>query len=164
MRIDHLDDDGSAMVAGYTRDLREQIEAEKMQRVLNARVRAVMDATPLSCILWNVREDILDCNQMAVEMFCAGSAADVLRGFDSFQPLYQPDGTPSLEKKETYFREVKEKGYCAFEWLYENRQHEKIPCEVTLVRAAIKEDEDIIIAYCRDLRTPGERKKDTADE
>ncbi|WP_270505796.1 EAL domain-containing protein [Eubacterium limosum] len=164
VRIDHLDDDGSAMVAGYTRDLREQIEAEKMQRILSARVRAVMDATPLSCILWNVREEILDCNQMAVEMFCAGSVDDVLRGFDSFQPLYQPDGTPSLEKKETYFREVKEKGYCAFEWLYENRQHEKIPCEVTLVRAAIKEDEDIIIAYSRDLRTPGERKKDTADE
>lgn len=164
VRIDHLDDDGSAMVAGYTRDLREQIEAEKMQRILSARVRAVMDATPLSCVLWNVSEEILDCNQMAVELFSAGSADDVLRGFDSFQPLYQPDGTPSLEKKETYFREVKEKGYCAFEWLYENRQHEKIPCEVTLVRAAMKEDEDIIIAYSRDLRTPGERKKDTADE
>ena len=152
VRIDHLDDDGSAMVAGYTRDLREQVAAEKRQRVLAARVRAVMDATPLSCILWNVSEEILDCNQMAVELFSADSSGDVLRGFDDFQPLYQPDGTPSLEKKETYFKEVKEKGRCAFEWLYENRQREKIPCEVTLVRAPMEEDEDIIIAYSRDMR------------
>lgn len=152
VRIEHLDDDGSAMVAGYTRDLREQAAAEKMQRVLSARVRAVMDATPLSCILWNVREEILDCNQMAVKLFSAGSAEDVLKDFDSFLPQYQPDGTPSLDKKETYFKEVKEKGHCSFEWLYENRQREKIPCEVTLVRAAMEEDEDIIIAYNRDLR------------
>ena len=110
VRIEHLDDDGSAMVAGYTRDLREQAAAEKMQRVLSARVRAVMDATPLSCILWNVREEILDCNQMAVKLFSAGSAEDVLKDFDSFLPQYQPDGTPSLDKKETYFKEVKEIG------------------------------------------------------
>ena len=115
-------------------------------------MRAVMDATPLSCILWNVREEILDCNQMAVKLFSAGSAEDVLKDFDSFLPQYQPDGTPSLDKKETYFKEVKEKGHCSFEWLYENRQREKIPCEVTLVRAAMEEDEDIIIAYNRDLR------------
>lgn len=152
VRIEHLDDDGSAMVAGYTRDLREQAAAEKMQRVLSARVRAVMDATPLSCVLWNVSEEILDCNQMAVELFSADSTDDVLQNFDDFLPLYQPDGTLSLEKKETYFREVKEKSRCAFEWLYENRQHEKIPCEVTLVRAAMEEDEDIIIAYSQDLR------------
>lgn len=164
VRIDHLDDDGSAMVAGYTRDLREQMEAGRMQRILNARIRAVMDVTPLSCVLWTVGEEILDCNQMAVELFAADSADRVLSEFDSFLPERQPDGRPSLELKKEYFRQVREEGQCAFNWMYEDRQHEKIPCEVTLVRAAMEEAEDIVIAYSRDLRTPGERKKDTADE
>lgn len=164
VRIENLDDDGSAMVAGYTRDLREEMEAGRMQRILSARVRAVMDATPLACILWDINEKILDCNQIAVEMFSAESTGDVLRDFDRFLPPRQPDGTSSLKKKETYFQEVREKGHCVFEWMYEDTRHEKIPCEVTLVWVGMEEDEDIIIAYSRDLRIPGERKKDTVDE
>ena len=40
-----------------------------------------------------------------------------------------------------------------FEWVYVNRKGESIPCEVTLVKAVIgNNDEDIIIAYSRDLR------------
>ena len=166
VRIDHLDDDGSAMVAGYTRDLREQMAAERIQNTLNARVRAVMDATPLSCVLWNVHEEILDCNQMAVEMFSADSADTVLNGFDSFLPKRQPDGRLSLEMKKNYFKEVKEKGRCVFDWMYENSRHEEVPCEVTLVRVDMEADEDIIIAYSRDLRKLGDRSAEnvTADE
>lgn len=146
------------VVASYARDLRSEIEVERSGSKCRKRMRAVMDATPLSCILWNVKEEILDCNQMAVEMFCADSADMVLSGFDSFLPQRQPDGRPSLEQKEAHFKEVHEKGRCIFDWMYENRWHEEIPCEVTMVQVDMKEDEDIIIAYSRDLRTPGEGK------
>ena len=152
VRIDDLDVDGSAMVAGYTRDLRAQLKAEQRERAAARRIRAVMDASPLACVLWTMQGEILDCNQVAVNMFEADSSAQLTQNFERFLPRYQPDGELSLVKKVEKFQEVKEKGRCVFEWLYVTSAGEEIPCEVTLARAVIGEEEDIIIAYSRDLR------------
>lgn len=153
VRIEGLEEDGSAMVAGYTRDLRDQIRAEKAERLMARRVRAVVDSSPLACVLWNMRQEALDCNQIAVEMLGARDKEEVLHDFDSFLPLYQPDGSVSVEKRIKTMNEVQKNRRCVFEWVYVNRNGESIPCEVTLVKAVIgKDDEDIIIAYSRDLR------------
>ena len=37
VRINGLEEDGSAMVAGYTRDLRDQLRAEKAERLMARR-------------------------------------------------------------------------------------------------------------------------------
>ena len=81
VRIEGLEEDGSAMVAGYTRDLRDQIRAEKAERLMARRVRAVVDSSPLACVLWNMRQEALDCNQIAVEMLGARDKEEVLHGF-----------------------------------------------------------------------------------
>lgn len=47
VRINGLEEDGSAMVAGYTRDLRDQLRAEKAERLMARRVRAMVDSSPL---------------------------------------------------------------------------------------------------------------------
>lgn len=153
VRIEGLEEDGSAMVAGYTRDLRDQLRAEKAERLMARRVRAVVDSSPLACVLWNMRQEALDCNKIAVEMLGARDKEEVLHDFDSFLPLYQPDGSVSVEKRIKTMNEVQKNRRCVFEWVYVNRNGESIPCEVTLVKAVIgKDDEDIIIAYSRDLR------------
>lgn len=152
VRIDGLDDDGQAMVAGYTRDLRQQRLLDQAERIIAQRVRAVMDASPLACLLWSLDGEILDCNQVAVDLFGAQNPADVAKSFDSFMPEIQPDGLNSLEKKAAKFKKVQEKGRLVFEWLYLDRNNEEVPCEVTIVRASIEEGEDVIVAYNRDLR------------
>lgn len=153
VRIDGLEEDGSAMVAGYTRDLRDQLRAEKAERLMARRVRAVVDSSPLACVLWNMNQEALDCNQIAVEMLGAADKEEVLHDFDSFMPLYQPDGSVSVEKRKKTMSEIQNNRRNVFEWVYVNRKGESIPCEVTLVKAVIgSEDEDIIIAYSRDLR------------
>lgn len=153
VRIDGLEEDGSAMVAGYTRDLRDQLRAEKAERLMARRVRAMVDSSPLACVLWNMRQEALDCNQVAVEMLGATDKEEVLHDFDSFMPLYQPDGSVSVEKRKRTMSEIQNNRRYVFEWVYVNRKGESIPCEVTLVKAVIgNDDEDIIIAYSRDLR------------
>ncbi|GAA0791151.1 hypothetical protein GCM10008910_01960 [Faecalicatena orotica] len=153
VRIEGLEEDGSVMVAGYTRDLRDQIRAEKAERLMARRVRAMVDSSPLACVLWNMCQEALDCNQIAVEMLGARDKEEVLHDFDSFMPLYQPDGSISTEKRKKTMSEIQENRRYVFEWVYMNRSGEHIPCEVTLVKAVIgDDDEDIIIAYSRDLR------------
>lgn len=153
VRMDGLEEDGSAMVAGYTRDLRDQLRAEKAERLMARRVRAMVDSSPLACVLWNMRQEALDCNQVAVEMLGATDKDEVLHDFDSFMPLYQPDGSVSVEKRKKTMSEIQNNRRYVFEWVYANRNGESIPCEVTLVKAVIgNTDEDIIIAYSRDLR------------
>ncbi|MEG0275739.1 MAG: EAL domain-containing protein [Coprobacillus sp.] len=151
IKIEGLDEDGKDLVAGYTRDMRVQVEAEKLQRTTNTRIRAVLDSSPVSCILWSDDLKILDCNQVAISMFQADDKFDVINNFDSFMPLKQPDGENSLIKKGKIFQDLFVKNKEMFEWVYVNKNKEEVPCEVSLIRIPL-EKENIIVSYSRDLR------------
>lgn len=151
IKIEGLNEEGKDLIAAFTRDIRVQIEAESIQKIMNQRIRAVLDSSPLACILWNDNLDIVDCNQVAVNMFGAANKEEIFHNFDSFIPEYQPDGEISLVKKNNKFKEIFETGNSIFEWVYRNKNNENIPCEVTLVKVAL-ESEEIIVAYSRDLR------------
>lgn len=151
VKIEGLGEDGSDLIAGYTRDLREQLRNQKIQETINMRIRAVLDSSPLACILWTLDLTIVDCNQVAVNMFGAKHKKDVMQHFDSFLPKTQPDGENSLLKKEKIFAEILMKKHLVFEWIYVNQRKEEFPCEVTLVRIPL-EHEELIVAYNRDLR------------
>ena len=151
IKIVGLDSDGQDMVAGYTRDLRPQIALESVQKRISQRMKAIIDSTPLTCLLWDLNGHIIDCNQVAKKLFNA-SKKDIVKDFDSFYPRYQPDGVPSYDKKKEKFKEVIETGSCTFEWVYMNTDNEEIPCAVTLVKIEMEDEEDMIVAYSQDLR------------
>ncbi|MEG0366447.1 MAG: EAL domain-containing protein [Coprobacillus sp.] len=151
VKIEGLDEDGGDLVAGYTRDMRNQIESEKIQQSINARTRAVIDSSPLACILWSDDLEIIDCNQVAVNMFQANDKQEIINDFDSFMPLTQPDGENSMDKKDRIFQELFIKNNDTFEWVYLNKNKEEVPCEVSVVRIPL-EKENIIVAHSRDLR------------
>lgn len=151
--LNDLEDNGEQLIAGFTRDLRDQIRSSQIELTAAKRIRAVMDASPLVCILWNQQGDMVDCNQAAIKMFGSADREDLLHNADSIFPLYQLDGSLSMEKKVERFAETRRKGRIEFEWIYVNARHEPIPCEVTLVNVVIDAGgEDIVIAYSRDLR------------
>lgn len=151
VRIEELDENGNALVAGYTRDIRSQLESQRLQQQINNRIRAVLDSSPVACILWSEDLHIVDCNQVAIHMLGADDKQDVMHNFNSFMPLTQPDGDNSLLKKDKIFEEIFERKSMNFEWVYINKAQEEVPCEVTIVRIPL-EKEDIIVAYSRDLR------------
>lgn len=151
VKIEGLDEDGGDLVVGYTRDLRSQIASERLQQIISARIRAVLDSSPLSCILWSTDLSIIDCNEVAVTMLGAANKREVMENFDSFMPKYQPDGEASLDKKSRKFEETFAKSNINFEWVYLNKQGEEVPAQVTMVKIPL-EKESIIVGYSRDLR------------
>ena len=151
VKIDGLGEDGEDLVAGYTRDIREEIKSQKMQQDASDRIRAVLDSMPLACILWSLDKTVLDCNQVAINTLAAKNKKEIINYFDRFNPINQPDGCNSIDKKNEKFQEAIEKGKSTFEWVYKSGAEEEIPCEVSLIRVPL-ESEDIIVAYSRDLR------------
>lgn len=151
VKIEGLDEDGQDLIAGYTRDIRTQIKAKKLQDTINGRMQAVLDSSPLACILWSKDLEIIDCNQVVLQMLGVQNKEELINNFDSFIPLRQPDGEDSLVKKSRIFSDIFKEHRIIFEWVYINTSNEEVPCEVTLVRISL-EEEEIIVAYSRDLR------------
>lgn len=151
VEIDSLDEDGGSLVAGYTRDIREQLNAEKIRMQASERIQGVLDSMPLSCVLWSIDQEIIDCNQSMVNLLGAKSKRDVAECFYDFFPLKQPDGVMSMDKKDEKFAQAFTSGLCTFEWVYQTRDGETIPSEVTLTKLVL-EREEIFVAYSRDLR------------
>ncbi|MEG0177467.1 EAL domain-containing protein [Anaerorhabdus sp.] len=151
VRMEAIDDESGILVAGFTRDIRTQVAVERIQQQTSERIRAVLDSMPLACILWTIDLKLIDCNKVIIELLGADSKQDVLDNFESFMPMKQPDGEYSLIKKDKMFEEVLRKGVNNFEWVYNSKNGDKIPAEVTLVKLKL-ETEDIIVAYSRDLR------------
>lgn len=151
VKIEGLDESGGDLIAGYTRDLRSQLHAQKLQNMITTRTRAVLDSSPLACVLWSQDLKIIDCNEVMVHMLGASSKADILENLDEFMPLKQPNGEYSLEKKDKLLQQCLSAKSNVFEWIYINKSKEEVPCEVTIVRITL-EEEDIIVVYNRDLR------------
>ena len=139
------------VVVGFTRDLREQVAAENAVKTNNERTRALLDAMPLSCLLWNKDLQLITCNQEAVRMFAVENESDILNRYDEFSPVYQPDSGRSKDLMRQKIREAFSEGRSVFKWTFCNKQSELIPCDMTLVRVSYQGN-DAIAAYCRDLR------------
>ena len=151
VRIDELDDDGSAMVAGYTRDLRPQIKAEERERTLMKRIRSVMDATPLCLNLWNTKFHNIMCNDEAVRLFELRDKQEYLDRFFELSPERQPDGQLSSEAAYAKIQLAMNTGRTQFRWMHCKLNGELIPAEITLVRLEDME-EPMVAGYTRDLR------------
>lgn len=142
------------IVAGYTRDMRYQLAAEEAAEKMNARFRALLDATPLCLNLWNKNFENIMCNRKAVELFNLSNEQEYLDKFFQLSPEFQPNGMLSKKMALSKITQAFKSGYCVFNWLHCNLAGEPIPTEITLVKiAALDESEgDIIAGYTRDLR------------
>jgi diguanylate cyclase (GGDEF)-like protein/PAS domain S-box-containing protein len=132
------------VVVGYTRDLREMREAEE-------RIKLMLNATPLSCELWDKEARIIDCNEETVRFFGVQDKQEIIDQIFNFSPEYQPDGMRSQTKVEMYNRRAFAEGRAVFHWTHQLRDGTLIPVEVTLVKIKYR-GEDAVAAYSRDLR------------
>ncbi len=148
VRVTYGKDD---VVAGYTRDLREQKEAMAQLRAADERTKVVLDATPMCTNLWNKDFENIDCNEEAVKLFELKNKQEYLDRFFELSPELQPDGAPSNDKAAKYIAEAFENGSCKFEWMHQKLNGEQIPAEITLVKVKYG-NEDMVAGYTRDLR------------
>lgn len=125
-------------------------EAERARQA-DERMRLMLDATPLGCVLIDSNYQAIDCNEEVLHLIGAADKQSLLDNFFGFAPVYQPDGSRSGEKAFLLLEQAFATGSAAFEWLQRSAEGSLFPVEVTCVRVAYGKD-FMIAAYARDLR------------
>jgi PAS domain S-box-containing protein len=115
------------------------------------RLRAMLNATPLACSLWDDQEQILDCNEAALRMFGLSSVEEYRKYIYDLSPEYQSDGRDSQETMNGMVRAAIETGHQQFEWMHRTMNGEPLPVETTIVRIPLEQGCQVAI-YARDLR------------
>ena len=114
------------------------------------RARIMLDATPLTCQLWNKNFEIFDCNEESVRLFGVKDKREYIDRFWELSPELQPDGRRSRDKAvEVLKRAFMEERY-VFDWMHQKADGAPLPMEVTLTRVQYQ-NETVIAAYARDL-------------
>ncbi len=126
------------------RDVTDAFEA-------NERTQIMLDAMPQACNFWDDKLRNIDCNQAAVKLFDLPDKQTYMDSFFDLSPEYQPSGRPSSEMAVEKLTKAFRDGHCVFEWMHQKLDGTPIPCEITLVRVALR-DAYIVAGYTRDLR------------
>jgi len=135
----------------FTQDIRQFQRANMIESISHQRFKAMLDSCPLACGIVDEGFNIVECNQEAVNLFKLESKEMFMKQFFDLSPEYQPDGRTSLQKAFDKLKQTFEAGRIKYEWLHQDMRGEQIPCEVTLVRVHVGE-QDIAIMYIHDLR------------
>lgn len=138
-------------IAVYLKDLRPLKASQRKARDAEEQVRAMLNATPLACSLWDDQEHILDCNEAALRMFGLSSVEEYRKHIFDLSPEYQSDGRRSQEAINGMVRAAIETGYQQFEWLHRTMDGEPLPVETTIVRIPLEKGCQVAL-YARDLR------------
>jgi len=120
--------------------------------------RLMFDSTPMSCILWDEKLKVVNCNEEALKFFGV-TEIEALDKNAEFSPEYQPDGTKSDTGEHDMVRKAFDDGYVRQEWLHKSSSGELLPCEATLVRVKHK-NRHLVAEFLRDLR---EQKRHLAE-
>ena len=143
--------DDKYILLNFMRDLTEHFKLKEIQAEDQRRLKAMLDASPMVCAIFDENARILDANLAAATMFGLSDRHVYIDRFFELSPEFQPDGIPSREKVPQVFKMAFDTGRAHFEWMHKTLDDISIPCEVTLERVQFGE-KDVIIAYVRDLR------------
>ena len=140
-------------------DVTERLASEEKFRVL-------FEQTMEAHVLLNER-GIIDANQAAMDMLGCRHRSEILGRMPSdFSPGYQPDGSPSSERRLEINEVVRQKGHGRFEWTHQALDGRLLPCEVTITQVSIAGKPAQLVAW-RDLTSQKEnesRLRRSADE
>jgi signal transduction histidine kinase/DNA-binding response OmpR family regulator/iron only hydrogenase large subunit-like protein len=115
------------------------------------RMKAMLNANPLSAYFWDSDINVFDCNEESVKLHKLSSKKEFIERFYELSPEYQPDGKLSSEKAYEMVKKAFDEGYHRFEWMHKTLDGGEMPVEATLIRIDY-EGESIVAGYSRDLR------------
>jgi len=145
---------GDEYVIAYGYDLREVKIAQAEADTVREQMQLMLDSNPMICILRDGNNNILNCNQVAIDIFGFADKADLMKNYHKIYPEYQPDGQNSLKKASEILEELHsgEAGAVRLsEWIFRTLKGEPLPAEVMMLRI-MWNDEIRILSYSKDLR------------
>jgi PAS domain S-box-containing protein len=122
------------------------------------RVRVMLNTMAMACYFFDVKANPIDCNQSTVELFFFFFKQEFLDNFYNYSPMFQPDGSRSVEKAKELLQSAFKTGKQVFTWEHMRANGTILATEITLIRVDWK-DGYRVVAYTRDLS----ELKETAD-
>jgi PAS domain S-box-containing protein len=135
----------------FTRDRREELETEQQEAAIKEQMQAVLDASPMLCVVADDRGNFIDVNKEAENLFNIPDKHLFIKNYESFLPPHQPDGTNSVQKISEQMKEILKKGPCRYEFTY--RRHDGVLIHTEEIATPVKVGgKTILICYTRDMR------------
>ena len=111
----------------------------------------LLNAAPLSCLLWDYNRKLYDCNKKALEVFQVSTKDEYEEKFPELSPEYQPDGRHSMDTMFQLINSISEDNNQTFEWMHQTLNGEPLPMEVRIFYLPFG-DNFFIATFLRDLR------------
>ncbi|MDR3298607.1 MAG: response regulator [Candidatus Accumulibacter sp.] len=145
---------GKRCFAAYIRDLREITRAERDVIEANENMRVMLDAMPMTCVLWDADLNIIDCNRAAIDTFGFKDKDDFRKRFVEVEQPVEEGGPVGID----YMKAAARSGYEQFAFLYQTCAGELMPMDTTVTRLN-RGDNYWLVAYARDLREEIEKER-----
>ncbi|MEJ2273656.1 MAG: PAS domain S-box protein, partial [Woeseiaceae bacterium] len=130
-----LDTIGGEIFVLSLRDISDRKKAESALRENEERYRALVENAPEAIIVYDVDDNrFVDANDKACMLFNLSQARLLTIGPQAISPSQQPDGTPSFGVRRGYVDNALAGGHPTFEWLHQDSNGRRIPCEVRFSR------------------------------
>ena len=133
----------------------EQLGAQDIEAGPNSSSRAhlMLDNAPMACTFWNLKGQLLDCNDEALRLFGLKSKHEFMARYPELVPEFQPDGGRSEGMIQAFMAEAQVSGRLRFPrpWVRLTTAGESVPCELTIALVA-EHGEQMLVAFLRDLR------------
>ena len=133
--------------------------AENTQ-VMEQRLKAMLDASPVLCAIFDDNLEITEVNQEAANILKLNDKNEYISKFFELSPEFQPDGMLSREKVLLYVKKALQTGNAFLpEWMHVTLSGELVPVEVHLKRVKLG-GKFVVIVYARDLREQKEMQSE----
>ena len=120
-------------------------------KIADSLFQTILDLMPVGMAVFDDTPRVIDCNDELVRMFNAPKQQILDHFFDSFSPVFLPDGRPSLPAAYDIMRRAVAGETVRTEWQHQTLGGEPVPCEVLLTQVK-NEDYFIGIGFLFDQR------------
>ncbi|MCL2357708.1 MAG: ATP-binding protein [Defluviitaleaceae bacterium] len=144
--------EGRPALVGSFYDL-TQVKAQMKETAGAAELAQIyLSTAPLAMELFNDQYRIIDCNRKAVDLLGLGNKINYMTRNTPEAPEYLYHDTYTLKRDEEFFYKALTEGLARTEWVFQKKNGEKIPCEITRVRITAP-DRVFVVSYIHDLST-----------
>ncbi|MCL2220913.1 MAG: ATP-binding protein [Oscillospiraceae bacterium] len=143
---------GENHIICFIQDKRDYYKNLENITLMEQRLKAMLDASPILCAIYDENLKITDANEAAATLFGITDKRVYMERLYDLCPELQPCGTPSIRKAHRAIAQTFKEGRTELEWMHCTLDKQTmIPCYVNLERVRLL-DKTVVVAFVRDMR------------